>query len=158
MVFPDNKPTLTHSQSVRAKVTCDYIPSDYIIDAKGGDDKKVEMAAIILPECKLPRYPKDKTRWFADNIDIHPFGHIRRSYINGEGNCEIVDVRVKTTIASKFDALNIVQHNIASATETLDVELPCIVNTKTIKAQEEVVLAWVPPPTETKQRKVDAIQ
>ena len=109
----------------------------------------MRMAAIILPERKLQSNPE----YFADNTDIHPFWHIHRSCIDGASNCEIVDVSLKTTIASEYDALKGAGTNLTSATQTLDVELPCIVNTKTIKAQEEVVLVCAPPPRVSKYRK-----
>ena len=129
-------------------MTWDCIPSDYIIDAEGGGDKKVEMAATILPERKLQSNPA----YFADNTDIHPFWHIHRSCIDGASNCEIVDVRLKTTIASEYDALKGAGTNLTSATQALDVELPCIANTKTIKSQEEVVLVCAPPPASQKPK------
>ena len=157
VVFPDEDNTHTHYKAVRARVEWDYIPSDDIKYAEDGEDKKITMDAFILPEVEESKdFPQPECSF--NNASIHPFWHIRRSCITGTGNCEIVNVSLEPTIASDFVSLDGAGTNLRPARERLDVELPCIVNTKTIQAQEEVVLALVPPPTETKKRKVDAIQ
>ena len=136
----------------------DRIPSDDIKDAGDGEDTQITMDAFIFPEDRFIQRRPQHSGYFDHTAHTHPFWHIRRSCITGTGNCEIVNVSLEPTIASDFVSLDGAGTNLRPARERLDVELPCIVNTKTIKAQEEVVLAWVPPPTETKKRKVDAIQ
>ena len=157
VIFPDEDVTRTHHEAVHATVKWLYIPSDYIKDAEGGEDKTITINALILPEAKLPRL-LTKPEYFDNKVDVHPFWHIPRSSNIGEGNCDIVNLSVAPIIASDFKSLNDAGATLRPATETLNVELPCIVNAKTIKAHDEIFLAWGQKPKDTTKRKAEAIQ
>ena len=77
------------------------------------------------------------------SMDCHPFWHIHRSLCSCKGNCELVEVAIKTIMVSDMSEVTRVEGNPPNAAITsLDIFVPCIRNTEKIAAGEELVLRW----------------
>ena len=125
----------------------------------GEDDlPKVTIPIYVHPEIKLQRSETRnvKAEHFELKLDCHPFWHIRRSWVAGEFNCELLEVSTTVVHTSAFKEVNVLNAGVKAGAQSYLVKIPCIVNTKRICAADEVVLKWHKEPTKRTYESVRA--
>ena len=106
-------------------------------------DRDVEVLIHCQPERKLPAGTRLKDSDYDLSMDCHPFWHIHRSLCSCKGNCELVEVAIKSLMLSDMIEVTRVEGNPPNAAITnLDIFVPCIRNTEKIAAGQELVLRW----------------
>ena len=77
------------------------------------------------------------------HMDCHPFWHIHRSLCSCTGNCELVEVAIKSLMFSDMIEVAKVEGSTSNlAITNLEIVVPCIRNTEKIAAGQELVLRW----------------
>ena len=69
-----------------------------------GKKREVTVTVCVQPEKKLPSQ-KATEESFNASMDLHPFWHIQRSYIDGEPNCKLVDAKTCLVTSADFSEL-----------------------------------------------------
>ena len=113
----------------------------------------------ITPEFSLPKPPAvagEAAEWGAKNSPLLFWG-IKRSHEEDKWNCEVETFVANVVVAAGFnDSQYFAGEEPISDAATID--LPVIVNTRSISKNEEVVVRCLPPVQKPKQSKVKTWQ
>ena len=139
MILRDSEAGVIHPWAVNAVVAW---PISEMERLSGLEEDHRDITISVQPELKLPSpaVPAKKCSW--DQKDNgHAFWVIPRRKTQEEApNCEITDQT--TTIVVCTQPKPPLHKHAEAATVTCNVRLPHIVNTKTIEADEKVILDW----------------
>ena len=136
-----------HPKAVCAVVSWAAPLSDAEKDAgMEGSSGSVQVSVHVQPELKLPAKGDNGLDWTTTDA-VHPYWFIKRTEKNDtEANAHLIEQDVTHVMACSFKPLASAVAALAPFTNTFSVSLPCIVNMQKIKAGDEVILKWKPPP------------
>lgn len=149
-MFTADDGVTAHPKAVCATVSWAVTPTVEEKDA-GIEGEGVKRVAVhVQPELKLPTKGDKDLDWTSSDA-VHPYWFIKRTDKDeSEANAHLIHQDVTHVMACSFKPLASEVANLAPATDTFSVALPCIVNMKKIEAGSEVILKWKPLPEKRK--------